>query len=83
MKAVYIVNNPVISFHIGPKRIGKPFFTPVKPLTEKQWKTVQKFQKELDTEYDLRRKMLITRLDVTVQSFQVFLFIFYSCCFLF
>lgn len=51
--------------------MGQPLFTPSKPLTEKQWNTVKKFQKELDTEYNLRRQMLITRLDVTVQSFQV------------
>lgn len=31
---------------------------------------MEKLQKELDAEYDLRRKMLITRLDVTIQSFQ-------------
>lgn len=31
---------------------------------------MEKLQKDLDAEYDLRRKMLITRLDVTIQSFQ-------------
>lgn len=31
---------------------------------------MEKFQNELDSEYDLRREMLITRLDVTIQSFQ-------------
>lgn len=31
---------------------------------------VEQFQRELDTEYDMRRQMLLTRLDVTVQSFQ-------------
>lgn len=45
-------------------------FTPSKPLTSEQWKLVEQFQRELDTEYDMRRQMLLTRLDVTVQSFQ-------------
>lgn len=31
---------------------------------------MEKLQKDLDSEYDLRRKMLITRLEVTIQSFQ-------------
>lgn len=31
---------------------------------------MEKLQNDLDAEYDLRRKMLMTRLDVTIQSFQ-------------
>lgn len=31
---------------------------------------MEKVQNDLDTEYDLRREMLMTRLDVTIQSFQ-------------
>lgn len=50
--------------------MSKPLFTPSKPLTNEQWKAVDKFQRELDTEYNMRRQMLLTRLDVTVQSFQ-------------
>lgn len=39
-------------------------------MTTDQWNQVEKFQKELDHEYNLRREMLLTRLDVTIQSFQ-------------
>jgi hypothetical protein len=53
----------------GPNRIGAPLFKPTKKLTDEQWHSLQKVQQELDTEYNLRRKMLLTRLDVTVQSF--------------
>ena len=31
---------------------------------------MEAFQKQLDSEYDLRRQMLLTRFDVTIQSFQ-------------
>lgn len=54
-----------------PGLISKPLFTPSKTLTDKQWSVIGTFQKELETEYNLRRQMLITRLDVTVQSFKV------------
>lgn len=60
----------------GPSRFGKPLFTPSKKLTDQQWSVVETFQKELETEYNLRRQMLITRLDVTVQSFKVNLGLF-------
>lgn len=52
------------------KRIGKPLFNPKKPLTNDQWNQVAKIQSQLDDEYNLRRKMLMTRLDVTIQSFK-------------
>lgn len=52
------------------KRIGKPLFNPKKPLNEEQWYAVSKIQEALELEYNLRRKMLMTRLDVTVQSFK-------------
>lgn len=52
------------------KSLGKPLFAPSKQLTFEQWNKLEKLQHELDTEYNLRREMLITRLDVTVQSFQ-------------
>lgn len=51
--------------------IGNPLFKPCRSLNVEQWKKLQTLQNELDGEYDLRREMLITRLDVTVQSFQV------------
>ncbi|GAB0088709.1 protein FAM98B [Sergentomyia squamirostris] len=54
----------------GPKRVGKPLFNPTNTLTGEQWQKLLKLQQELDLEYDLRRKMLLTRLDCTVQSFQ-------------
>lgn len=53
-----------------PKRMGPALFTPTQPLSDDQWATVAQFHRDLDAEYDLRRDMLITRLDVTVQSFQ-------------
>lgn len=52
------------------KRVGKPLFNPKKNLSEEQWQQVQKIQAALEEEYNLRRKMLMTRLDVTIQSFK-------------
>lgn len=49
---------------------GKSLFQPSKSLTFEEWKKLEKLQNELDSEYDLRREMLMTRLDVTIQSFQ-------------
>ncbi|XP_055595799.1 protein FAM98B [Uranotaenia lowii] len=54
----------------GEKRLSRPLFEPKKNLTMEQWNRLDKLQKDLDTEYDLRRKMLLTRLDVTIQSFK-------------
>lgn len=52
------------------KRIGKPLFNPKKQLNADQWHKLEKIQAALEKEYNLRRKMLMTRLDVTVQSFK-------------
>lgn len=52
------------------KRIGKPLFNPKKQLTEEHWNQISVIQAALEEEYNLRRKMLLTRLDVTVQSFK-------------
>lgn len=52
------------------KRIGKPLFNPKKQLTEEQWIQIAIIQGTLEKEYNLRRRMLLTRLDVTVQSFK-------------
>lgn len=52
------------------KEWGKPLFAPNKQLTFEEWKKLDQLQKDLDSEYNLRREMLITRLDVTIQSFQ-------------
>ncbi|XP_026476917.1 protein FAM98B [Ctenocephalides felis] len=54
----------------GPKRIGKSLLPLNKPLNQKQWDELENLRIELEEEYKLRRSMLLTRLDVTVQSFQ-------------
>ena len=41
----------------------------VQPLTSAQWATVDMINDALTKEYSIRRKMLLTRCDVTVQSF--------------
>ncbi|XP_063608002.1 protein FAM98A-like isoform X3 [Penaeus indicus] len=48
--------------------IGKPLFNG--SLSDKQWALLDEMQKEMQSEYQMRREMLIKRLDVTVQSFQ-------------
>merc|ERR1712110_995816 len=47
--------------------IGKPFFTG--SLSNDQWKILQQASMDLESEYAMRRTMLITRLQATVQSF--------------
>uniref|UniRef100_A0AAG5DK76 FAM98A n=1 Tax=Anopheles atroparvus TaxID=41427 RepID=A0AAG5DK76_ANOAO len=54
----------------GENRLSKPLFCPKQRLTGEQWAKLDRLQKDLDAEYDLRRKMLLTRLDVTIQSFK-------------
>nr|XP_019542400.2 protein FAM98A-like isoform X2 [Aedes albopictus]XP_029713601.1 protein FAM98A-like isoform X1 [Aedes albopictus] len=54
----------------GEKRLSTPLFTPKQKLTMEQWNKLDSLQKDLDSEYDMRRKMLLTRLDVTIQSFK-------------
>lgn len=49
--------------------IGKPLFSG--DLSDKQWAQLDQMQKEMHAEYRMRRQMMIKRLDVTVQSFQV------------
>lgn len=49
---------------------GKSLFLPSKSITNENWNKLEKLRQELDNEYDLRREMLLTRLDVTIQSFQ-------------
>lgn len=56
---------------VGRDRIGEPLFTPSAKLSDASWVKLEKLQKTLDAEYDLRRLMLLTRLDVTIQSFKV------------
>lgn len=38
-------------------------------LTNEQWKTLQTLQEDLEKEYNLRREVLLQRLEVTIQSF--------------
>lgn len=60
----------------GTDLIGKGIFDGF--LSDKQWETLKNVQNGLNNEYKIRREMLLTRLDVTVQSFQVkLLYIFY------
>ena len=40
------------------------------PLTEAQWAEVDQINADLTKEYSVRREMLLTRCDVTVQSFR-------------
>jgi hypothetical protein len=47
--------------------INKPIFT--KQLSAKQWNELEGLETALNAEYTIRRKMLLTRLDATVQSF--------------
>ncbi|KAF6200915.1 hypothetical protein GE061_005362 [Apolygus lucorum] len=48
--------------------VSPPLFTG--KLTDKQWVLLEKVNKDLQEEYENRRKMLLKRLDVTIQSFQ-------------
>jgi hypothetical protein len=52
------------------KRLGNPLFNPKQPLKDEQWSKIEKINMALEQEYSLRRKMLLTRLDVTIQSFK-------------
>jgi hypothetical protein len=54
----------------GEQRIGHPLFNPKNALTNDQWVKVEKIQAALEDEYNTRRKMLMTRLDVTISSFK-------------
>lgn len=49
--------------------VGKPLFTGV--LNDKQWHTIQDIVAEIHSDYRMRRELLLKRLDVTIQSFQV------------
>lgn len=53
----------------GKERVGNPLFNPEKPLTDAEWYEIEKIADELEEEYNLRRKMLLTRLECTIQSF--------------
>ena len=40
------------------------------PLSQEQWATLDRINDALTKEYSVRRQMLLTRCDVTVQSFK-------------
>ena len=40
------------------------------PLSQEQWATLDKVNEALTKDYTVRRQMLLTRCDVTVQSFR-------------
>lgn len=50
--------------------LSEPLLKSDKELSAAQWKKLEEIQKSLDDEYNLRRQVLLTRLEVTVQSFQ-------------
>lgn len=54
----------------GMKRVGKPLFCPNTRVSDENWAKLADLQSQLESEYDFRRKMLLTRLDCTIQSFQ-------------
>ncbi|XP_046871628.1 protein FAM98B [Hypomesus transpacificus] len=49
------------------EHIGEPAMKPA--LSSEQWERLEDINKALSSEYECRRRMLIKRLDVTVQSF--------------
>ncbi|XP_034487864.1 protein FAM98B [Drosophila innubila] len=49
---------------------SQPLMHTNKPLTDAQWRVLEAMHKDLDSEYNLRRQMMLTRLEATVQSFQ-------------
>lgn len=54
--------------------LGKPLF--FGELNKNQWEKLDQLQGDLNEEYNIRREMLLKRLDVTVNSFLVKLFIY-------
>lgn len=55
---------------LKPGVISEPLFRNTKALTNEQWAELEAIHGDLDQEYNLRRQMLLTRLEVTIQSFQ-------------
>ncbi|XP_045464480.1 protein FAM98A isoform X2 [Harmonia axyridis] len=53
---------------MGNRFVGKTFFSGF--LSDKQWMILDQLEKDLNNDYKIRREMLLTRLDVTIQSFQ-------------
>lgn len=59
---------PIVLNKAGKDIIGKCIFDGY--LSESQWQTLNDVCQDLYHEYKIRREMLLTRLDVTIQSFQ-------------
>ncbi|XP_018800877.1 PREDICTED: protein FAM98A [Bactrocera latifrons] len=53
-----------------PDVLSEPLLNLKQPLSEAQWKELDAVLSNLDLEYNIRRQMLLTRLEVTIQSFQ-------------
>ncbi|XP_023177928.2 protein FAM98A [Drosophila hydei] len=54
----------------NPAVISEPLMSINKPLTDSQWRVLETMHRDLDSEYNMRRQMMLTRLEATVQSFQ-------------
>lgn len=54
----------------GSDLLGNPILNVM--LNDRQWHTLSNLQKDLHHEYTIRREMMLTRLDCTIESFQVF-----------
>ncbi|XP_017129224.1 protein FAM98B [Drosophila elegans] len=50
--------------------VSEPLLKMKKPLTDGQWRVLESLHRDLEAEYNLRRQMMTTRLEATVQSFQ-------------
>lgn len=53
-----------------PGVLSEPLLNLKQSLSEAQWKELDAIHSDLDGEYNMRRQMLLTRLEVTIQSFQ-------------
>ena len=52
---------------VPPNHVGKPLLK--KPMGPAHWEKIEAINQAIANEYEVRRKLLIKRLDVTVQSF--------------
>ena len=52
---------------VPPNHVGKPLLK--KPMGPAHWEKIDAINQAVANEYEVRRKLLIKRLDVTVQSF--------------
>ncbi|CAH2018143.1 unnamed protein product [Acanthoscelides obtectus] len=59
---------PIVLEKAGADIVGRGIFNG--HLSEKQWQVLNDMQEDMNKEYKIRREMLLTRLDCTIQSFQ-------------